>query len=316
MKLVITGGLGFIGLNLLKKIGNKFSHIYVIDNLSTGNLNGVESLKLGEKLKFFNINLSQMDSSQRALIESVLDGASYVFHFASPCGVKYFDLNPNGFINEMHKMNQELMPLFAKYKSKVIFSSSSEVYGNKLKCSEDSELSIKSTKTLRWGYAANKIMSEILLNSYEIDHITLRFFNITGVGQSEKFGMVIPRFIGQAMRGEDLIVYGDGSQVRSFCDVRDAVNFISLIYDKAELYNQIFNVGNDLNSVSILELAKRIKEKFNSNSQLKLVDYNSELSSNSGDILLRSPVCERMNFYYSPQYSLDQILSSFQERVV
>jgi UDP-glucose 4-epimerase len=209
-------------------------------------------------------------------------------------------------VNNINLINT-LFPLFKKYKPKVIFSSTSEVYGDG-PFAESNNLSIGSPENLRWSYAASKLLTEFYLTTGNFPYIIARFFNIVGPGQLPNFGMVLPRFIKAAKNNEDLIVHGDGLQVRSFCHIEDAINILLQIQDLEE---QIFNVGND-EPITIKELAKKVIELSGSKSQIKFVDPKQIYNKNYVDINNRIPDLTKLKqtIIHTNKYSIDDIIKS------
>jgi len=152
-------------------------------------------------------------------------------------------------------------------------------------------------------------MSEFLLKAHSFPGTIARFFNVVGSGQTGAHGMVLPRFITQAKNGEDLIVYGDGTQTRSLCDIRDAVSMLHLLSDDQHV-GEIYNVGNSNNTISINDLAELVIKHTSSSSRIKHVNFNDVMSDQSRDIHMRKPCTEKMDKFYKPQYNVDDIITS------
>ena len=228
-----------------------------------------------------------------------------VYHFAGSVGVEYIDKDPSGTLANNIALNNKLIPIFKDARRHVIFSSTSEIYGNG-PFNEDDNASIGPSSKLRWGYAASKLMMEFQLRAENINHTTVRFFNVVGPGQLADYGMVLPRFIKAAKNNEDLIVYGDGNQVRSFCHVADAVDALIRV---SEINGEIFNIGND-EPITIGRLAERVIELSGSSSKIVYVPYEQAFSKNHGDIIKRVPDITKIKTLtgYVPQYRLDDII--------
>ena len=191
----------------------------------------------------------------------------------------------------------------------MIFASTSEVYGNTSEAKETDTLQIGSPEVLRWGYACGKLMSEFLLRSYKTRSTIIRFFNVTGVGQVSTHGMVLPTFIERALRGEDLFVYGDGQQYRTFCDVRDAVLMLrSILTDDHS--DEIYNIGNPHNNINILDLAKLVVALTNSSSRIVLRDYAKDFSDDHGEIFERRPNTDKIDNICKATHTIEDIIIS------
>lgn len=306
MNILITGGFGFIGSNVCQHYLNQEHFVTVIDNLSTTSLDHISgTLNLAHKnLEFFKIDLSEPEESELQVIDRLIEKSDLVFHFASAVGVKYIDKDPRTAIRKNITINQLIFPLFEKHQKKVVFASSSEVYGETEEARETDILQIGPPDVLRWGYACGKLMSEFLLKSYTFPYVIARFFNITGKGQLSEHGMVLPTFIERVKRGQNLVIYGDGGQYRSFCDIRDAVAMIEILGSSDVHNNEIYNIGNPNETYTIKELALMVKELAGSNVQLEFKDYHDELSLSSKDILKRKPNTDKIMQYYQYRYTL------------
>jgi UDP-glucose 4-epimerase len=201
-------------------------------------------------------------------------------------------------------LSHKLVPLLEEAGRPVVFASTSEIYGNG-PFNEADQSNIPTDK-LRWGYATAKLMTEFMLRANTRPATVVRFFNVVGPGQLGDYGMVLPRFVQAAKEGKDLIVYGDGNQVRSFCHVNDA---ISALIDVSSMPGEIFNIGND-EPVTIKELAERVIKLSGSSSKLVLVPYEKAFSKEHGDIYNRVPDITKIKttIGYKPEYTLDDII--------
>jgi UDP-glucose 4-epimerase len=294
MKYLILGGAGFIGQNLAKRLIKTGNEVTIIDSLST-------SHKPDLNCEFVLGDITKID------IEKYIKECPIVYFLAGSVGVDMIVNQPQRCLTNNIDLITTLFPLFKKYKPKVIFSSTSEVYGDG-PFTESNNLSIGSPENLRWSYAASKLLTEFYLTSGNFPYIIARFFNIVGPGQLPNFGMVLPRFIKAAKNNEDLIVHGDGSQVRSFCHIEDAINILLQIQDLEE---QIFNVGND-EPITIKELAEKVIELSGSKSQIKFVDPKEIYAENYGDINKRIPDLTKLKrtIIHTNKYSIDDIIKS------
>lgn len=301
-RIVITGGGGFIGSNLAELHTGRRDHVTIIDNFSTG-----EKFIEGYNRTVLPFDLSvQQDMS---MIEDVLSGADLVYHMAGSVGVKYVDHDPRGTLRNSFNINNNMFPLFEKYNNRVIFASTSEVYGNTEEARETDTLNIGSPDTLRWGYACAKLMSEFLLKTYAFPHTIVRFFNVTGKGQLSKYGMVLPTFVELAKQDEDIIVYGDGTQYRTFCDIRDAVNMLEIVSGDGHI-GEIYNIGNTENVLTISQLAETVISVMNSKSKIVYRSHDDDFSEHFGEIYKRKPNTDKMNQYYTPIHGTPSIIKS------
>ena len=300
MNILITGGCGFIGTHLAKHYLKHGHNVTCIDNYNTS--------KPNSSLTNIKLDLSKVSVDNTSRLKDVLSNTDLVYHLASPVGVKYIDRSPATCIQDMHNINSILFPLFEQYNSRVVFASTSEVYGNNTNARETDNLIIGSTDVLRWGYACGKLMSEFLLKSYSIPHTTVRFFNVVGPGQLDVHGMVLPTFIKKAMAGIDLTVFGDGKQTRSFCDIRDAIAMLERITE-SEHVGETYNIGTDA-EVTIYELANKVISLTNSKSRIVFKQYEDCFSSQSKDIINRRANIDKIKKIYKPKFDLTDIIKN------
>lgn len=306
MNIVITGGTGFIGTALAKKLCNHHS-IVLIDNFSTS------------KPHFTHKNVSVIKSNigidnNEAVIDAITK-ADMVFHFASSIGVKYICENPASTLHNSMGINNFLFPLFEKYNSKVIYASTSEVYGESESTGskESDVLKIGSPETARWGYACSKLMAEFLIKSYSFDNIIVRFFNVTGPEQLPDYGMVIPKFFKALKENKDIEIFGDGNQVRSFCHIDDAVNMLEILMDFEEHKNNIYNIGNSDNIISIKKLAEKCLKYGSLETNIVYRNFDEVFGKSFGEIFYRFPDTTKLDKFYKATKNLDYILKDFNE---
>lgn len=301
-KIVITGGGGFIGSNLTRFYAERGEHVTVIDNFSTG-----EAFLEGHNRTIIPFDLSV--NHDTSMIERELTDADLVYHLASSVGVKYVDSDPQGTLRNSFNINNNMFPLFEKYNNRVVFASTSEVYGETEEAKETDTLKIGSPDTLRWGYACGKLMSEFLLKTYTFPSTIARFFNVTGRGQLSKYGMVLPTFVELAKQNKDIVVYGDGKQFRTFCDIRDAVHMLDVICDDWHV-GEIYNIGNCDNVMTITELAKTVVSVTDSSSSIIYKKHSEDFSSDFGEIYKRKPNTDKIYKFYEPKHDVMSIIRS------
>lgn len=303
MNNLILGGAGFIGQHLTHKLlKSRQQRVTIIDNLSTSKINLEEFSEYKNLFKFIHSDVQSLEDKE--LLKHMKDN-NRIFHFAGSVGVEHIDKDPSGTLFNNNSLTNKLIPLFKESRRHVIFSSTSEVYGNG-PFREDNFCNIGPSHQLRWGYAASKLMTEFLLNASGVPFTILRFFNIVGPGQLPDYGMVLPKFVNSAKKNEDLIVYGTGEQVRCFFHIDDATDAII----KCTNYkNELFNVGND-NPTTINDLAKKVIEISGSSSKVIHVPYEKVFTKNYGDIQRRIPDITKLREKtgFKPKKTLDDII--------
>jgi UDP-glucose 4-epimerase len=313
MRILITGGAGFIGSHLARSLIKKHNEVYVIDDLSTGSKQNIEDLLPYKKFHF------SMDTiMNRPLMRRLIEKTDIIYHFAAAVGVKYIIDNPLESIKTNIAGTEivlELANLLGK--KKVILASTSEVYGknmnHKVSFRETDDSVIGSTTITRWSYACGKAMDEFLALAYyrekKVPVVIIRFFNVCGPGQTGRYGMVIPRFVKHALLGQPITIYGDGRQTRSFTHVNDAINAIMKLANHPKACGEIFNLGNP-QSVHINILAEKVKKITGSDSELVYVPYDKAYEKGFEDMRHRRPNIEKVNklIGFKPTHSLDDIL--------
>lgn len=267
MKYLLLGGAGFIGTHLAKRLLTDGHEVTIVDSCLTS------------KKPNYNVNFIEADLCY-APVEQLVASHDIVYFLAGSVGVANIVNNPQTTLNNNIGLMTKLIPIFEKHQKKVIFSSTSEVYGEG-PFVEDGILHIGPPTDLRWSYAAAKLTTEFMITAGTFPYTIVRFFNVTGPGQVGDYGMVLPRFIKAAKAGKDLIVHGEGNQVRSFCHINDAVEILL----KLETINgEIFNVGNNI-PVTIRHLAERVIALTESKSQLKFIPIpHSDISNRVPDL--------------------------------
>lgn len=272
MNYLILGGAGFIGTHLSKQLLNAGHDVTVIDNCATS------------AAPLYDVAFYQADIQTFDQLEKLIESSDIVYFLAGSVGVKYVVENPYETMCNNIALALHVVPLAAKHKKLLMFSSTSEVYGNG-PFSENNDLAIGPTDNLRWSYASAKLTTEFLVASSGTPFRIFRFFNITGPGQLPNYGMVLPRFINAAKNNQDIVVYGAGDQYRSFCHVADAVDMMRQLETASD---GVYNIGND-EPITMLELANTVNTVLNSNSNIVFKSLDQVYVKNSGDIQRRIP---------------------------
>jgi UDP-glucose 4-epimerase len=311
MHALITGGAGFIGSHLAEALLANGDSVFVLDNLSTGAMENIVHLKGRAGFEYF------IDSVENeGLLAELVDRSDVVFHFAAAVGVKLIVEQPVRTI-ETNVHGTEIVLKHANKKKKlVVIASTSEVYGKSedVPFREDSDLVLGPTPKHRWAYACSKAIDEFLALAYwkerQLPVIVVRFFNTVGPRQTGQYGMVIPNFVRQALAGEAITVFGDGTQQRSFTHVADVVQALLKLVKEPKAVGQVINIGNT-GEISIQKLAERVRELSGSKSPIKLVPYEEAYESGFEDMPRRVPDLTKVTALigYKPRFSLDDILS-------
>ncbi len=307
----ITGGAGFIGSHLAEElIKNKNNQVLILDNLVTGSIRNIEHLKQNPNFKY-DIDTIFNESK----VTEYVDWADYVIHLAASVGVRKIVENPVDTIENNVHGTEIILKCASKKRRPVFLASTSEVYGKgvKIPFSEDDDILLGPTVKSRWSYACSKAIDEFLALSYfrekKLPVVIGRLFNTVGPRQVGFYGMVIPRFVTQALKGEDITVYGDGSQTRCFCSVKDVIKAIILLIHNTKCYGEIFNIGSE-EEISILNLAKKIREKTNSDAKIVFIDYAKAYGEGFEDLGKRVPDIRKIKKFvgFQPEHKLEQIL--------
>ena len=310
MRALITGGAGFIGSHLSEALLDAGHQVLIIDNLSTGSMDNIAHLKGRAGFEYF------IDTVENeGLLAELIDRSEVVFHFAAAVGVKLIVEQPVYTIETNVHGTEVVLKHANKKKKLVVIASTSEVYGKSeaVPFREDSDLVMGPTTKHRWAYACSKAIDEFLALAYwkerKLPVIIVRFFNTVGPRQSGQYGMVIPNFVRQALAGEPITVFGDGTQQRSFTHVADVVGALLKLMVEPKAIGQVINLGNT-EEVTIQRLAERVRELSGSSSSIKLIPYDQAYESGFEDMPRRVPdlsKAEKM-IGYTPRHSLEDIL--------
>jgi UDP-glucose 4-epimerase len=310
MKALLTGGAGFVGSHLADALLAQGHQVMVVDDLSTGSMDNIAHLKGRPGFEY------AIDTvMNEPLMAELVDGADVVFHLAAAVGVKLIVEAPVRTIEtNVHGTEIVLKHGAKKGKLTVIFSTS-EVYGKSVAVpfSEDADLVMGPTVKHRWAYACSKAIDEFLALAYHRERrlpvVIARLFNTVGPRQTGRYGMVIPNFVRQALAGQPITVFGDGTQTRSFTYVGDVVNGLIALALEPRAVGQVFNIGNP-EEISILELAERVRAATGSRSEIVLVPYDQAYEAGFEDMPRRVPDIGKIRALvgYAPTLGLDAIL--------
>jgi UDP-glucose 4-epimerase len=283
----------------------------VIDNLSTGSIRNIDHLKTHPKFKYVIDTLTN-----EPLLAELIDRNDVVFHLAAAVGVKLIVEQPVHTI-ETNVHGTEVVLKHANKKKKLVFiASTSEVYGKSLDVPfrEDADLVMGATVKHRWAYACSKAIDEFLALAYwkerDLPVIIVRFFNTVGPRQTGQYGMVLPSFVRQALAGEPITVFGDGTQQRSFTYIGDVVGCLTRLISEKKAIGEVFNIGNG-HEVSILRLAELVKEQTRSTSDIVFVPYDKAYEAGFEDMPRRVPDLTKIRglIGYEPKVQLDEIIA-------
>jgi len=319
MKILITGGAGFIGSHLAEKYLECGDDVYIIDDLSTGTLENIKHLQEDKSHKdrlFVTIDSILNHDVMLGLVGT----CDIVLHMAAAVGVQYILENPLSSIVTNIKGAEEVLELCSKFRKNVLIASTSEVYGKHTHAplvETDNIIYGPSTK-FRWSYAAAKLMDEFTALAYhrtkKLSVVIIRLFNTVGPRQTGRYGMVIPRFVQQALRNEAITVYGDGTQTRTFTYVGDVVDAIAKLIECPDAIGDVTNIGG-VEEITIGNLAERVKKLTNSTSEIKFISYDEAYTKDFEDMQRRVPSIEKIEklVRWRPETGLDDILKRVME---
>ncbi len=310
MRALITGGAGFIGSHLSDALLAGGHEVLILDNLSTGSMDNIAHLKGRPGFEYFIDTVNN-----EPLLAELIDRCDVVFHFAAAVGVKLIVEQPVYTIETNVHGTEVVLKHANKKKKLVVIASTSEVYGKSIDVPfrEDSDLVLGPTPKHRWAYACSKAIDEFLALAYwkerKLPVIIVRFFNTVGPRQTGQYGMVIPNFVRQALAGEPITVFGDGTQQRAFTHVTDVVGALLKLVAEQKAIGQVINIGNT-QEVTILGLAERVRDLSGSKSPIKFIPYEEAYESGFEDMPRRVPELSRAKALigYAPKHTLDDIL--------
>ena len=311
MRVLITGGAGFVGSHLAEALLSRGDEVFVLDNLSTGSIHNIAHLKEHARFHY------TIDSiTNEPLLAELVDRADTVVHLAAAVGVKLIVEAPVHTIETNVHGTEVVLKHANKKKKLVLIASTSEVYGKSVEVPfrEDADLVLGPTAKHRWAYACSKMIDEFLALAYwkerKLPVIIVRLFNTVGPRQTGQYGMVIPNFVRQALAGQPITVFGDGTQSRSFTYVGDVVRAMVALVDEPRAVGQVFNIGNGT-EITIADLASKVKQLTESSSTIVRVPYDQAYEAGFEDMPRRVPDISKLRALvgYQPTVELDEILT-------
>jgi len=311
VKALVTGGAGFVGSHLAEALLARGDEVQILDNLSTGSIDNIEHMKGDKRFRY------AVDSVMNEPVTAeLIDRADVVFHLAAAVGVRLIVESPVNTIETNVHGTEMVLKLANKKKKKVLVASTSEVYGKSqaVPFREDADLVLGPTHKGRWSYACSKAIDEFLALAYHKEKrlpvVIFRLFNTVGPRQTGRYGMVIPSFVKQAVLGHPLTVYGDGTQSRCFTYISDVVGVLMKLADHDGAVGEVLNIGNDHEEITILDLARRVKERTRSRSEIVRVPYDQAYEEGFEDMPRRVPNLSKIRALtgYEPRVHLDEIL--------
>jgi nucleoside-diphosphate-sugar epimerase len=312
MKILITGGAGFIGSHLAEAHLKRGDEVYIIDDLSTGSMKNIERIKGLSNFHYYPDSVTN-----HHLVAELVDLCDEVYHLAAAVGVRLIVESPVRTIETNIRGTEVVLHHAAKKRKRVLITSTSEVYGKRERVpfSEDDDLMMGATNKGRWSYACSKAIDEFLAVAYwkerKVPTVIARLFNTVGPRQTGRYGMVIPNFVRQALAGKDITVYGDGSQSRCFTHVSDVVGALMRLIESKKAVGEVYNIGSD-REVTVLELAEKVKSLTGSDSRIVFVPYDQAYEEGFEDMRRRIPDLSKIHklIDYQPTFDLDEILES------
>ncbi len=316
-KSLVTGGAGFIGSHLAERLLREKCEVVVLDDLSTGRLDNITPL-----LSRANFTFVRGNAADHRLVHQLVGRTDYVYHLAASVGVKLVVGKMVESIANNIKSTEEVLEAASRFKKRVLLTSTSEVYGRGAKeiFSEKDDLAMGPTTKGRWSYACSKALDEYMAFAYARERglqVTVaRLFNTVGERQSSRYGMVLPTFVHQALKGEPLTIHGDGRQTRCFCHVSDVTGVLARLVKEEASVGEVYNVGGT-DSVTMEELADRVIALTGSRSRKVFVPYERAYRQGFEDVNRRVPDISKLKelIGFEPKLSLDDIILRMREYV-
>jgi UDP-glucose 4-epimerase len=312
MRTLITGGAGFIGSHLADRLLDRGDQVVLLDDLSTGRLSNIEHLNGRSDAEFVLGSILNTD-----LVDKVVSRVDTIFHLAAAVGVNLIVEKPLESMITNIRGTETVVEKAHKYNTRILVMSTSEIYGKNTSdsLSEDDDRILGSPLKSRWSYSEAKAIDEILAYTYwrekGLETVIIRLFNTVGPRQTGSYGMVVPRFVGQALRHQPLTIFGEGTQTRCFCHVSDVVGGLVALSEHPEAFGKVFNLGGT-EEISIGDLAERIIELAGSDSEVEYIPYDAAYEEGFEDMVRRVPNVDRARQLvgFEPSVGLDDIIRS------
>ncbi len=312
MKILITGGAGFIGSHLTERLLGMGHKVFVIDNLWTGKLSNLESVQEDK-----NFHLVVDTILNESVMNELIFKADEIYHLAAAVGVRNIMDHPVETLEINVKGTEVVLRLANRFKKKVFIASTSEIYGKHVEhtLAEDDNRVMGTVKKRRWAYACSKTLDEFLALAYhdekKLPVVIGRLFNTVGPRQTGQYGMVLPNFVQSALLGKPITVHGDGTQSRSFTHVDDVLDAMIGLMNEPKAIGDVFNIGTD-NEVTIKELAEKVKEMTGSSSEIEYIPYEKAYGPGFEDMERRCPNIDKIRnlIGFEPKHDLESIIQS------
>ncbi len=317
MKILVTGGAGFIGSHLVEELLGQGNDVIVLDDLSTGRVENLQSVRDNKRFEFVEDTVRNIGT-----VNGLVSQCDIVYHLAAAVGVQLIVDEPVRTIETNIHGSEVVLEAANKFKKNVLIASTSEVYGKSeaVPFSEDDDTMFGSTRFSRWSYACSKAIDEFLAlayyDQYELPVVIVRIFNTIGPRQSGQYGMVVPRFVQSALNNEPVCIYGTGKQSRCFVHVSDVVSGLTSLMDCPEAAGNVFNIGSD-QEITIEQLADKVIKLTNSSSEKRFLSYEEAYGKEFDDMMKRVPSLKKINqlIGYKPKIDLDATLINIIENL-
>jgi UDP-glucose 4-epimerase len=314
MRVLITGGAGFVGSHLSDELLKRGHKVHVLDDLSTGAIDNIRHLKHHPS---YGYTVDSCNNS--SLVAELVDSADAVYHLAAAVGVELIVESPVRTIENNVHTTEVVLSAASKKKKPVFVASTSEVYGKSpaLPFREDGDLLMGPTVKGRWSYACSKAIDEFLALAYwkerGLPTVIGRMFNTVGPRQTGRYGMVVPNFVRQALAGQPITVFGDGTQSRCFCHVHDVVRALADLMERDDLYGEVFNIGSE-EEITITDLAARVRDLVGADVPITYVPYDEAYEQGFEDMHRRVPDISKIGSVlgWAPTKSLEEIVRDVQ----
>jgi UDP-glucose 4-epimerase len=312
MNILITGGAGFIGSHLAKKLVSRRDKVTIVDNYKSGS-----ERNLAEFAE--HLNIVNADIRNETLMEELISKSDLVFHLAASLGVNQILKNPTESVSVNIYGSEVVLRFAAKYGKRIVIASTSEIYGKNehQPLSENADRLIGRPQNFRWAYSDSKAIEEaiasFLFETESLPVTTVRLFNTVGPRQNLEYGMVLPAFIDKAIKNQDLEVFGAGDQTRTFCHVMDVVEALIKIIENSNTVGEVFNIGGE-GEISMFNLAQKVIAQLKSTSKITIIPYEQAYVNGFEDMKRRVPDVTKIKSYlnWSPKFSLEQIITDIE----